>query len=129
MQLALREMPALGHGPLLAGKNRSLASRTSGGLSGDILKTMPFEPNATPVFQIKREMGSLGRRSAACRAHVTHSRVAHASFSLSLDFSREREKDVKVIALCYGRPPDLRPLRYYYCDVSGSNWFDLYQLS
>lgn len=54
MQLALREMPALGHGPLLAGKNRSLASRTSGGLSGDILKTMPFEPNATPVFQIKR---------------------------------------------------------------------------
>jgi hypothetical protein len=26
-------------------------------------------------------------------------------------------------------PPDLRPLRYYYCDVSGSNWFDLSQLS
>lgn len=24
---------------------------------------------------------------------------------------------------------DLRPLRYYYCDVSGSNWFDLYQFS
>jgi len=89
MQLALREMPALGHGPLLAGKNRSLASRTSGGLSGDILKTMPFEPNATPVFQIKREMG---RRSAACRAHVTHSRVAHAAdLALYLQISRERE--------------------------------------
>lgn len=26
-------------------------------------------------------------------------------------------------------PPDLRPLRYYYCDVGGSNWFDLSQLS
>lgn len=26
-------------------------------------------------------------------------------------------------------PPDLRPLRYYYCDVSGSNWFDLSQFS
>ncbi|GMJ16209.1 hypothetical protein HRI_005291300 [Hibiscus trionum] len=25
--------------------------------------------------------------------------------------------------------PDLWPLRYYYCDVSGSNWFDLSQLS
>ena len=25
--------------------------------------------------------------------------------------------------------PDLRPLRYYYCDVSGSNWFDLSQSS
>lgn len=63
MQLALREMPArrVGPGLLLARKNRSLASRTSGALSGDILKTMPFEPNATPVFQIKREMGSLGR--------------------------------------------------------------------
>jgi hypothetical protein len=40
-----------------ARKNHSLASRTSGGLSGDILKTMPFEPNATPVFQIKRKRG------------------------------------------------------------------------
>jgi hypothetical protein len=26
-------------------------------------------------------------------------------------------------------PPDLQPLRYYYCDMSGSNWFDLSQLS
>lgn len=25
--------------------------------------------------------------------------------------------------------PDLRPLRYYYCDVSGSFGFDLSQLS
>lgn len=24
-------------------------------------------------------------------------------------------------------PLDLRPLRYDYCDVSGSNWFDLSQ--
>lgn len=26
-------------------------------------------------------------------------------------------------------PPDLRPLRYYYCDVSGSNWLNLSQSS
>ena len=31
MQLALREMPVLGPGLLLARNNRSLASRTSGG--------------------------------------------------------------------------------------------------
>ncbi|MFS7935624.1 hypothetical protein Hanom_Chr05g00405761 [Helianthus anomalus] len=69
----------VGPGLLPARKNHSLASRTSGGLSGDILKTMPFEPNATPVFQIKRKKKGEERWSAASRAHVTHSRVAHAA--------------------------------------------------
>lgn len=41
------------------------------------------------------------RWSAACRAHVRHSRVAHAAdLSLSID----RERGVKGIALCYGCP-------------------------
>jgi hypothetical protein len=82
---------------------------------------MPFEPNATPVFQIKIKKGE-ERWSAVCRAHVRHSRVAHAAdLSLSID----RERGVKGIALWL--PLDLRPLRYDYCDVSGSNWFDLSQ--
>lgn len=50
--------PTYGPGPLLDRKNRSLASRTSGGaLFGDILKTMPFEPKARPVFKRKIKMG------------------------------------------------------------------------
>ncbi|KAK8504616.1 hypothetical protein V6N13_063967 [Hibiscus sabdariffa] len=40
------------------------------------------------------------RWSAACRAPVTHSRVAHIA-----DLYLQIERDVKVIALCYGRPP------------------------
>lgn len=63
---------------------------------------MPFEPNAMPVFQIKKRARWEERLRAACRAHVRHSRVAHAAdLSLSID----RERGVKVIALCYGRPP------------------------
>mgnify|MGYP003365175198 CR=1 FL=1 len=47
MLLALREMPARRARPglLPARKNRSLASRTSGALSGDILKTIRTERN------------------------------------------------------------------------------------
>lgn len=67
---------------------------------------MPFEPNATPVFQIKKWARWEERWSAACRAHVTHSRVAHAAdLSLSIYLQIYIERDVKVIALCYGRPP------------------------
>jgi len=45
------------------------------------------------------------RWSAACRAHVTHRRVAHAGGSLSRYIGGYRKRDVKVIALCYGRSP------------------------
>lgn len=87
---------------------------------------MPFEPNATPVFQIKRKEKRARweeRWSAACRAHIRHSRVAHAA-DLSISIDRERcERNSLMLWL----PLDLRPLRYDYCDVSGSNWFDLSQ--
>ncbi|KAH0634568.1 hypothetical protein KY290_035004 [Solanum tuberosum] len=75
---------------------------------------MPFEPNAMPVFQIKKRARWEERLRAACRAHVRHSRVAHAA-----DHSlRERER-CESNSLMLWPPPDLRPLRYYYCDVSG----------
>lgn len=62
------------------------------------------------------------RWSAACRTHVRHSRVAHiVDLSLSID----RERGVKGTALFYGCP--WTPLCHDYCDVSGSNWFDLSQ--
>jgi hypothetical protein len=59
--------PPVGPGPLLDRKNRSLASRTSGGaLSGDILKTMPFEPKARSMspdrLQNQKRNGLVGKK-------------------------------------------------------------------
>lgn len=63
------------------------------------------------------------RWSAACRAHVTHSRVAHAAdLSLSIYLKIDRER-------CESNNLMLWPPRLYattiVCDVSASNWFDL----
>ncbi|KAL5769580.1 hypothetical protein ACOSP7_013734 [Xanthoceras sorbifolium] len=78
MQLALREMPArrVGPGLLLARKNRSLASRTSGGPIWRHTENHAFRTARLPNKKIN---GLVGKRSAACRAHVMHSRVAHAA--------------------------------------------------
>lgn len=81
MQLALREMPArrVGPGLLLARKNRSLASRTSGGPIWRHTENHAFRTERNARLPNKKRNGLVGKRSAACRAHVTHSRVAHAA--------------------------------------------------
>ena len=60
-----------------------------------------------------------------------HSRVAHAADHQQrprpphLEVERGRCESNSFL---FWSPPDLRPLCYY-CDVSGSNWFDLFQFS
>lgn len=102
-------MPAPRAGLLPARKNRSLASRTSG-RGPDRCLSNP------PVF--KRKKKGEERWSAACRAHVRHSRVAHAA---SISFEREIcESHCLIYVRVAPRLTALTQLRL----LSGSNWFD-----
>lgn len=89
MLLALREMPAR--------KNRSLASRASGGSIWRHTENHAFRTERNARLQKKWARWE-ERWSSACRAQPGCSR------SGSLSLSRYLERDVKVIAFCYGRP-------------------------
>lgn len=88
MLLAVREMPARRARPP-ARNNRSLANRTSGGPIWRHTEKHAFRTERSARLLNQKKKGLVGKRSAACRAHVTHSRVAHAAdLSLSLSIYR-----------------------------------------